>query len=127
MLYNVGRFISAEDGVGAFALPNAFHVEMAEPHRHEVEAALSSHLGTPVSIALVIDERDARGGDVSGSPDAAPTSRGTTPARAPVEDTHDLDDVGEPVEDEAQAVAAGAEWATDRIRAAFPGTEEVPT
>ena len=126
MLYNVGRFISADGGVGAFALPNAFHVQMAEPHRVEVEAALSSHLGVPVSIELVVDDKTSRS-DVADAPSPPATGRGGTREADLSDDVHNLDDVGEPVEDQAQAMAAGAEWATDRIRAAFPGTEELPT
>jgi hypothetical protein len=123
MLYNVGHFISADDGIGVFALPNAFHVQMAEPHRDEVAEALSAHLGIAVTIRLVVEDRG-----VSGDDGAPVTDGDRTLSAGPngeVEEHVSLDDVGEPVEDEAAVTATGVEWATDRIRTAFPGAEEV--
>jgi DNA polymerase-3 subunit gamma/tau len=127
MLYNVGRFVSAQNGVGVFALPNAFHVEMAAPHCDEVAAAMSAHLGAVVTIELVVEKRS--GPDEQGGREVAVSSaNGATPedpAVTSAEDDVNFDDVGDPIEDEAGALSAGAEWATDRLRAAFPGAEEV--
>jgi hypothetical protein len=76
-----------------------------------------------VTVRLVVEDRGASGDDGDpvtdgdGPPTAGPSDE--------VEDHVSLDDVGEPVEDEAAVIATGVEWATDRIRTAFPGAEEV--
>jgi len=135
MLYNVGHFVSAEGGIGVFALPNAFHVQMADPHRDEVEAALSAHFGVSVKIELVIDARSNTPpkndrddpGSRGGLTVALDGSDAASPALRPTEETVDLDDVLDPGDSEGEPIATGAEWATDRIRAVFPGAEEVPS
>lgn len=126
MLYNVGHFVSVDDGTALFALPNAFHVQMAEPHREEVAAALSEHFGTPVAVRLVAsdrsDDRDLPAG--SSGRDLPADSSSAAPAELSSAAPESLDDVGDPIDDDA-AIVAGAEWATDRLRAAFPGAEEL--
>jgi hypothetical protein len=128
MLYNVGHFVAAEDGVGVFALPNAFHVEMAEPHLEEVAAALSKHLGRAVSVRLVADRGTGEDTPATARDDPASEDDASSVGRSTdgVE-LDSLDDVGDAVGDETAPIPTGAEWATDRLRAAFPGAEEVST
>ncbi len=122
MLYNVGHFVAAENGTGVFALPNAFHVQMAEPHREEVAEALSAHLGVRVGVRLTVEDRPSpRGGD------APRSAGGAEPSEHPAAEPESLDDVGDPVEEGAEPAATGAEWAADALRAAFPGAEEITT
>jgi DNA polymerase-3 subunit gamma/tau len=126
MLYNVGHFVSADGDTGVFALPNAFHVQMAEPHREEVASALSAALGTPVAIQLIVEERGAARSEASPDRRAASSSESSDVASPAADVSESLDDVGDPV-DETDVSATGAKWATDRLRAAFPGAEEVPS
>jgi len=54
-VYAVGRWLSVEDSTAVFALPNAAHVEHAEPSRVDVAAALSQHFGCRMDVRLETD------------------------------------------------------------------------
>ncbi len=51
----VGRFVSAGDGVAVFALPNAVHRDRCEEVRAVAEEALSAHFGQPVPLRLTVE------------------------------------------------------------------------
>jgi hypothetical protein len=132
MLYNVGHFVSAENGTAEFALPNAFHVQMAEPHREEVAAALSAHFGVPVEIRLVLERgpRQTPSGGPKGDepPDVTGTNGSEAPPPSPdTADTGGADELAEEIDETAVTGGSqqGTDWAAERIRAAFPGVEEV--
>jgi DNA polymerase III subunit gamma/tau len=108
-VYRTGRWLRVEDGRAVFAVPNAFHLERAEAKRRDVEEALSAHFGVRVAVAVVEDD-----GGVAPAPDAPP----------PPDDDTDLT----AVDLAALDVAADApSSAADRLKAAFPGAEEVST
>ena len=126
-LYQAGRFVAANDGVGDFALPNEAHVHMASSVRGEVAEALSTYFGRRVDVRLVVDDHP---GHSSGAITRTPRpAADPAPAAAPApEELGDINDIGEPIEDPEElrrAERAGAEWATERIREAFPGAEEI--
>lgn len=54
-LFNAGRFVSTDGPTATFGLPNKIHVEHADKERAEVEAALSEHFGTRISLKLIVD------------------------------------------------------------------------
>ena len=55
-MYGVGRFPGGRGVDRRLALPNEAHRRKCEQRRAEVEAALSSHLGMPASLRLVVDD-----------------------------------------------------------------------
>ncbi len=55
-LFSAGRFLSVEGRTATFALPNASHRDRCEEVRGPVEQAIGAHFGTPVSLALTVDE-----------------------------------------------------------------------
>ena len=143
-LYSAGRFVSAEGSTAVFALPNAAHCKRCEDVRSVVEDAIAAHLGSPVTLTLVVDgSGDAsaadsgRAGAASPSPSAASPGRpaaaagagsaGPSPNEAgnpagPAgheldEEVFDPDDVVDAVPVESVAEA--------RVLEAFPGAEEV--
>ena len=60
-LYSAGRFVSV-DGQGAhFALPNAAHRDRCAELVPTVEAALTAHFSSPVSLVLDVDDAPSRG------------------------------------------------------------------
>jgi hypothetical protein len=113
-VYQAGRFVGSENGEALFALPNAAHLRAAEPLRSEVAAALSHHLGRPVTLRLLAE-----------TDPAAPGAPGGGYAREP----DDEDDTVDPEELVAEAGGArsvpAVSWVTDRLLQAFPGAEEV--
>lgn len=112
MYVAAGRFVASEDGEALLAVPDRGLLARAEPHRAEIEAALSQHFGRPVRLRFVIDE-DAR---------AAP---GGTPAVPPADFEPEADDVaGWAQMAEAPEAAVTPE---QRLIQAFPGAKEVPT
>jgi DNA polymerase-3 subunit gamma/tau len=120
-LFSAGRFVSTEDGVASFALPNAAHCEHCEAVRPLVEEAVSAYFGTPVQLRLVVDGGAATPGS-SGAP--APITGGTVPptAAAEVPDLADGDDFDPTDPGDGVAVESVAEA---RVLEAFPGAEEV--
>ena len=57
-LFSAGRFISVDDGVASFALPNQAHCDRCEAQKAVVERALQEHLGVAVRLRLVLDSAD---------------------------------------------------------------------
>ena len=144
-LYSAGRFVSTEGSTAVFALPNAAHCERCEDVRSVVEDAIAAHLGSPVTLTLVVDgsgdgSATGPGGSGTASTSTAPSSSpspaaaaagrgpaGTTPngTGSPADSTtnevdeevFDPDDVVDAVPVESVAEA--------RVLEAFPGAEEV--
>jgi DNA polymerase III subunit gamma/tau len=116
-LFSAGRFVGADEKGAQFALPNAAHRDRCAELAPQVQAALTAHFGTPVSLVLVVD-----GASTGGPPDGSP------PPRAP---TGLQDDVALDEEDPADLVAMSgdeadhASAAEARLLEAFPGTSEV--
>jgi len=102
-LYGAGRFVSVDDGVAVFALPDEIHRGRAEEKRTEVEAALQAHFGGGVKLKLVVDR-----------PTDAPLTAEPDHDHDHVVDIHEL-------EDAAGSPATPAE----RLKQAFPGAQEV--
>ncbi len=71
-LYSAGRFVSVDDAGAHFALPNTAHRDRCVEMAPAVEAKLTEHFGTPVTLVLDVDD-DAAG----------PPSGGAAPPRAP--------------------------------------------
>ena len=89
-----------------------------------MEAALSDHFGTPVTLVLDIDETVAPPMARAGpSPAASPRARGAAPAPSapPIDDVEDMDP-GDMLDDTSTDQASAAEA---RLLQAFPGASEV--
>ncbi|MGH9067931.1 MAG: hypothetical protein ACRD0J_10650, partial [Acidimicrobiales bacterium] len=79
-LFRAGRFLEAASGTAVFALPGDAHRANCESSRGDVEAAISSHFGSPVRLHLVVDEAarppaDDEGGDDGARPSLAEVSQ----------------------------------------------------
>lgn len=118
-MFSVGHFVdlaSGREGTLQFAVPNEVHREKSRQKLPEVEAALSSQLGHPVKLELVVDGAPApqRSGDAG-------------PSRAPrredpqIEARREADEIG-PI-DELDDAPADDRSATQRVIDAFPGAE----
>lgn len=130
--FRVGRFVAVEDATAVFALPNETHRSYCEEVRHEVEAVLAGHFGTPVPMRLVIDEEaepdDARPAPARGraaQPRAgrAEGAADETARVAPVEDESGLLDP-EVLAAETEPAGSGPS-AEQRLKQMFPGAEEL--
>jgi DNA polymerase III subunit gamma/tau len=99
--FAAGRFVAVEDGAAVFALPNGIHRDRCEEVRAEVEQALAQHLGKPVPLRLTVDATDTV------APEAPPAEEDVR-----IEELRDAED---------PAVTSPE----DRLKAMFPGTEEV--
>jgi DNA polymerase-3 subunit gamma/tau len=137
--FRVGRFISASDGVAVFALPNEVHRTYCEEVRREVEMQMSRYFSVPVALKLVLDPdldaADRSSDEPADEPVEAPAPN-PAPPRAP-RPTPQAQRVPEPAPEPepdlldpavlaAETDPAGAGLsATDRLKAAFPGAEEV--
>lgn len=97
-VYPSGRFIAMADGVAVFALPDETIRSYSEACRADVEAALSSHLGVPLRLRLVVDPG---------------------PAPPPSEPARDAPD--DELTDEAAKPLSPAE----RLLQVFPGAQEL--
>jgi hypothetical protein len=116
-MYSVGRFTAVDGATATFAFPNEVHRQKCEQKRGEVEAALSTRLGTPVKLRLVVDAPGA-------APPPSGSGRGADagPDAGSPPDDYDLD--GADVHDLPDAPSApqgGIAALTD----AFPGSELV--
>jgi hypothetical protein len=123
--YRAGRFLSLDDGVAVFALPNSIHRDRCEEIRSEVEAVLSRHLGRPIGLRLVVEE--AAGSPAAG---AGPPPFGlrtaldlsSEPSVAAYDDEQDLDIADVHALPDATDVASSV---VDRLLQAFPGSQVV--
>ena len=128
-VYAGGRFLSMADDVAVFALPNAAHVEHAEPFRAEMASALSQHFGCRIDVRLETDDDPIEpAGSTADEPEAFP-SRGGGTREAPAAAAQHVDpDVPEMEELETGSDAGrhdSLSWAESRLLDAFPGAEEV--
>jgi DNA polymerase-3 subunit gamma/tau len=113
-LFSAGRFVSCDDGVATFALPNVAHRERCEEMVPQVAAALTDHFGSPVLLVLVAED----GGSASPSAGSRPVPGGGG--------TDDVED------DDAEVLRSSTSTAVDqasaaeaRLLEAFPGASEV--
>ncbi len=101
-----GHFVSADDGLAIFALPDRPLLDRAATVKGEAEEALSSHFGRRITLRLIHD-RDA----------APPPSSAQEEVDNEDPSAYNLDDLAD----------AGTEVvsAEDRLLRAFPGAKEV--
>jgi len=122
--YASGRFVAvAHDGVH-FALPNAAHREQCTEQKSVVEAALSSHFGSKVTLVLDIDESGTPPGARPGPSPAEPnrSSGGNAMPPAPPMEEIDYLDPSDMVDGNPTDQATAAEAI---VLQAFPGASEV--
>ncbi len=120
--YASGRFVAVDEGGARFALPNAAHRDQCAEQQALVEAALTDHFGTKVTLVLDIDDTVAPPAARSGpSPAASGRPSGAAPPgpKPPVDDVEDVDphELMEDTTDQASAAEA-------RLLQAFPGASE---
>ncbi|MGD0084234.1 MAG: DNA polymerase III subunit gamma/tau [Acidimicrobiales bacterium] len=116
-VYAVGRFVAVEQGDAVFALPNAAHVEHADPLVKEVAEALSSHFSTTIGLRLVT-ETDL------GSPNADPPDPSAPEGRPAGEASPASPDV-EPAPSRQAARAAAAKAAAAPPSTAAPAAAQL--
>jgi DNA polymerase-3 subunit gamma/tau len=122
--YASGRFVAVDDEGVHFALPNAAHREQCAEQQGVVEAALSEHFGTKVTLVLDIDDTGTPPGTRPG-PSPSVSGRapaGAAPAPDPPVDEVEYVDPSELLDDTAPDQASAAEA---RLLQAFPGASEV--
>ena len=123
--YASGRFLAVDDQGVHFALPNAAHREQCVEQKSVVDAALSDHFGTEVTLVLDIDDT---GPPPAPGPGPSPAASGRSPggaappAPAPPVDDVEYVDPSELMEDTSTDQASAAEA---RLLQAFPGASEV--
>jgi DNA polymerase-3 subunit gamma/tau len=122
--YASGRFVAVDEQGVHFALPNAAHREQCAEQQPVVEAALSDHFGTTVTLVLDIDDAGPPPAPGAGpSPAASGRPPGGAPrAPAPPVDEGEYLDPNDLVEDASADQASAAEA---RLLQAFPGASEV--
>ncbi|MCU1453958.1 MAG: polymerase subunit gamma/tau, partial [Acidimicrobiales bacterium] len=108
-MYSAGHIVATSGDEIVVAFPNEAHRQKCEQKRADVEQALSTHLGRPYRLRLVVD--DAR-------PDSAARS-GRSSAPADLEPSYD--DLGSDIHELEDAPAAPE--GVDALTAAFPGAE----
>ncbi|MGB9112714.1 MAG: DNA polymerase III subunit gamma/tau [Acidimicrobiales bacterium] len=130
-IYQVGRFVAADDAGAVLALPNQAHLDHAEPLCDEISEVLSRHFGRPVAVRLVTESApEAQLERTSATRRVDGTERRET-------ESHD-DNEEEALVAEARAASgedrqptatderlSGLDLAEDRLLEAFPGAEEV--
>jgi DNA polymerase III subunit gamma/tau len=122
--YASGRFVSVDDQGVHFALPNPAHRDQCAEQQAVVEAALTAHFGTKITLVLDIDEGAA---PPAARPGSSPGTSGRSPGTAPPgsalpgDDAEDVDPL-ELTEDASTDQASDAEA---RLFRAFPGASEV--
>ncbi len=130
-----GHFVAVDDQGAHFALPNAAHRDQCAEQLPLVEAALTQHFGTPVTLVLDIDESTAppgRAPEPAGVAAVGASGRGgrrsaTAQAPAPSEGPAP-DDFDEVDPAEFEGVAGDTDQASEaeaRLLEAFPGASEV--
>jgi DNA polymerase-3 subunit gamma/tau len=77
-MFAPATFVSSRQGVVTLGLPNDPHRAKCEQHRPAAESALSAHIGSPITIELVVDGGGGSGGRGGGG--AAPSARPATAA-----------------------------------------------
>ena len=139
-LYSAGSFSGHDGTTWHFNVPNAAHGKKCEPHRADVEAALSAAVGSPITIVIgegAVDDPDHPAPTpATGSPrPAAPRPPGSVSAPNASQRTRDdsagaslpvaIDD--EPIDPDELTDAPPETVLTpiDRLAQAFPGSELV--
>jgi DNA polymerase III subunit gamma/tau len=130
-IYQVGRFVAANDEGAVMALPNQAHLDHAEPLRDEISDELTRHFGRPVGVRLITES----------APEAQRTRE--TPGAATGDNAGREHGAGDSDEEESLVAEArlaasedrpsgtsseklsGLDLAEDRLLEAFPGAEEV--
>jgi DNA polymerase-3 subunit gamma/tau len=122
--YASGRFVAVDDQGVHFALPNAAHREQCAEQQPVVEAALSDHFGSKVTLVLDIDDTGTPPAAHSGPPPAVSgrARGGTATAIAAPVDEDEYVDPSELIDDTVNDQASAAEA---RLLQAFPGASEV--
>ncbi len=103
---STGHFVSADDRVAVFALPDRPLLDRAETVKGEAEAALSAHFGCRISLRLIHDR------------DAAPPA-------VSLEEEADSEDPSAYNLDELADATTAVTSPEERLMLAFPGAEEV--
>jgi len=111
---SAGRFVDVAGGVATFAVPDPGLLARALPLRAEVEAALGSAAGVPVSLELVAEADPTWG---RADPDGGRPARSGGGEADEDPEVYDLDEL----EDAGAAVVSPEQ----RLLEAFPGAEEV--
>ncbi|MDY7102245.1 MAG: DNA polymerase III subunit gamma/tau [Actinomycetota bacterium] len=110
-----GRFVGVDERAARYALPNEVHKGRCEELRSEVEAALGSHFGRRVPLALVVDEAPPpREDDPGWQPEP---SAAEEPADGGYEDVGDIAELEDATDVSSSAI--------DRLLAGFPGAQLV--
>ncbi len=126
--YASGRFVSVDDQGVHFALPNSAHRDQCAEQQAVVEAALTAHFGTRITLVLDIDEAAAPPPPSSGSPPPRPVDHRVQPlGTRPGPRTYAEDDA-EDVDPRELMEGASTDQASDaeaRLFQAFPGASEV--
>ncbi len=150
-LYSAGSFVGGGGDTWQFSVPNDAHASKCADHRVEVEAALSSAIGAPVTIEFVVDGKliDPSAGRPSANrseprprpdapstpaPTAAPTEsavqRAARAAAAtpdepaePLPAQHVPDDEEVDIGELTDAPPEAVKTPIDRLAEAFPGSE----
>ena len=106
--FKLGHFTALDGDNATFALPNEHVVPRCEEVRAEVEAALQTRFGRPLTIQLVVD---------GSSPAPATPTAAAAPTPAP--DTQTAEEIGDVSQlENATDVASNS---LDRLTEAFPG------
>ena len=117
-LYTAGRFVSVDNDVAVFALPNAPHMARCEEHRPAIEHVLAEHFGRPVTLRLIVDEP-------APAPAAkpAPKKQAAPPPPVVVAEEHADEEIDV---HELEDAPADNRTHVDRLTEAFPGAELLP-
>ena len=108
--FKLGHFTAIDGDAATFALPNEHVVPRCEEVRTEVESALQTRFGRPLTIQLVVDGS-------SPAPSAPVATAAPTPPPAP--DAQVADEIGDVSQlENANDVASNS---LDRLTEAFPG------
>ena len=121
-LYSAGRFVTVDEQGAHFALPNAAHRERCADLVPTVEAALTAHFGTPVTLVLDVDDAAP---PAASAASGRTTPRGGDPGAGAADDDMDHIDPAELLHDASDAPADQASAAEARLLEAFPGASEV--
>ncbi len=131
-IYQATRFVAVEGQTVVAGLPNEAHIRHADPLRVDIENTLSTHFGTELKLRLVVGAPHPQTPIVERMTESSSTPQGHD---ASLRDNHqdasehddDLADLGRPLEagESEGTPSTNIAWAEDRLRAAFPGAEEI--
>ncbi len=122
------RWVDTDAGV-ALAVPNEPHRARCEQHRAELEGALATYFGRPVTVTFVVEGASIGGGAGTGRDNPGPAGR-TAAGGSPARSRREPDPEPDPDEsiDPAELVNAAPEHdlaPLERVAQAFPGAEFV--